>query len=202
MIFKRRNYATFDGSGGDRGGGGWCATPAGRRHASRSWRRSRRGSPGRFGTPTAGRQTRWWLRPCSPRTRRDRFRAWTMRSGRPFPRAMPSFKASSTTKRASFLQAEMAKTDGICAGAFLNAANGEKVAFTDKTGSYIHKGSAKFDVPFTSGKTWQGKPELDERARSMRSRFRFPSSPRGSRSGHWWSRSTEQDWKARQEVNR
>jgi hypothetical protein len=63
---------------------------------------------------------------------------------------------------AKFLKAEMAKTDGICTGAFLNAANGEKVAFTDKTGSYIHKGSAKFDVPFTSGKAWQGKPELDD----------------------------------------
>ncbi len=61
-----------------------------------------------------------------------------------------------------FLKAEMAKTDGICTGAFLNAANGEKVAFTDKTGSYIHKGSAKFDVPFTTGKTWQGKPELED----------------------------------------
>jgi hypothetical protein len=63
---------------------------------------------------------------------------------------------------AKFLKAEMAKTDGICTGAFLNAANGEKVAFTDKTGSYIHKGSAKFDVPFTTGKVWQGKPELDD----------------------------------------
>jgi hypothetical protein len=60
-----------------------------------------------------------------------------------------------------FLTAEMAKTDGICVSAFLSAAQGEKVAFTDKTGSYIHKGSAKFDVPFTTGKPWQGKPELD-----------------------------------------
>jgi hypothetical protein len=56
----------------------------------------------------------------------------------------------------------MAGTDGICVGAFLNAAQGEKVAFTDKTGSYIHKGSAKFDVPFTTGKTWQGNPELED----------------------------------------
>jgi len=62
-----------------------------------------------------------------------------------------------------FLQAELAKTEGICVGAFLNAANGEKVAFTDKTGSYIHKGSAKFDVPFTTGKTWQGNPELEDK---------------------------------------
>jgi hypothetical protein len=63
---------------------------------------------------------------------------------------------------AAFLKAEMANTDGICTGAFLNAAQGEKVAFTEKTGSYIHKGSAKFDAPFASGKSWQGKPELDD----------------------------------------
>jgi hypothetical protein len=63
---------------------------------------------------------------------------------------------------AKFLKAEMAKTEGICVGAFLNAVQGEKVAFSDKTGSYIHKGSAKFDVPFTTGKTWQGKPELED----------------------------------------
>ena len=61
-----------------------------------------------------------------------------------------------------FLKAEMANTDGICTGAFLNAAQGEKVAFTEKTASYIHKGSAKFDVPFAGGKSWQGKPELDD----------------------------------------
>ena len=61
-----------------------------------------------------------------------------------------------------FLTEEMEKTDGIVTGAFLNAAQGEKVAFTDKTGSYIHKGSAKFDAPFTTGKAWQGQPELDD----------------------------------------
>jgi len=63
---------------------------------------------------------------------------------------------------AKFLKEELAKTDGICTGSFLNAAQGEKVAFTEKTGSYIHKGSAKFDVPFTTGKSWQGPPELDD----------------------------------------
>ena len=63
---------------------------------------------------------------------------------------------------AKFLKAEMANTDGFCTGAFLNAAQSEKVAFSDKTGSYIHKGSAKFDVPFAGGKSWQGKPELDD----------------------------------------
>ncbi len=61
-----------------------------------------------------------------------------------------------------FLKEELAKTDGIVTGAFLNAAQGEKVAFTDKTGSFIHKGSAKFDVPFTTGKSCQGPAELDD----------------------------------------
>lgn len=62
-----------------------------------------------------------------------------------------------------FLQAELAKTEGICVGAFLNAALGEKVAFTDKTGSYIHKGAPKFDVPLSTGKPWQGQPELEDK---------------------------------------
>ncbi len=61
-----------------------------------------------------------------------------------------------------FLKEELEKTDGIVTGAFLNAALGEKVAFTEKTGSYIHKGSAKFDAPFTNGKAWQGPAELDD----------------------------------------
>ena len=68
-----------------------------------------------------------------------------------------------TNEAGKFLQTELAKTEGVCVGAFLNAAQGEKVAFSDKTGSYIHKGSAKFDVPFTTGKAWQGKPELEDK---------------------------------------
>ena len=67
-----------------------------------------------------------------------------------------------SNEAAVFLKEELAKTDGIATGAFLNAAQGEKVAFTEKTGSYIHKGSAKFDVPFTGGKAWQGQAELDD----------------------------------------
>jgi hypothetical protein len=75
---------------------------------------------------------------------------------------------------AKFLKAEMAKTDGICVGAFLNAANGEKVAFSDKTGSYTHKGSAKFDVPFTTSKVWQGKPELDDSGKTYEIQISVP----------------------------
>jgi len=74
----------------------------------------------------------------------------------------PIVKGFISNEAAIFLKEELTKTDGIVTGAFLNAAQGEKVAFTEKTGSYIHKGSAKFDVPFTSGKAWQGPPELDD----------------------------------------
>lgn len=52
-------------------------------------------------------------------------------------------------------------SDGVLVRAFLSAARGEKVAFTEKTISYLHAGQAKFDVPFSTGKTWQGPPELD-----------------------------------------
>jgi hypothetical protein len=53
-------------------------------------------------------------------------------------------------------------TNGAVSEAFLNAAQGEKVAFVEKTSSYIHAGKSKFDVPFKEHKNWQGKPELDE----------------------------------------
>ena len=61
-----------------------------------------------------------------------------------------------------FLKAKVAEGQGAFSEAFLNAADGEKVAFVEKTTSYIHKGQAKFDVPIGSGKSWQGKPEFDE----------------------------------------
>ncbi len=75
---------------------------------------------------------------------------------------------------AKFLKEELGKTDGICTGAFLNAAQGEKVAFIDKTSSYIHKGSAKFDVPFNTGKPWQGKPELDDSGKAYEIQISVP----------------------------
>lgn len=44
---------------------------------------------------------------------------------------------------------------------FLNAADGTKVAFLSKTSGWSHKGKPKHDIPM-SGKTWQGKIEMDE----------------------------------------
>lgn len=79
------------------------------------------------------------------------------------PGSDPIVQGFINNEAGKFLKAEMAKTEGICVGAFLNAAQGEKVAFSDKTGSYIHKGSPKFDMPFATGKTWQGKPELEDK---------------------------------------
>jgi hypothetical protein len=58
--------------------------------------------------------------------------------------------------------------------AFLSAAQGEKVAFVEKTTSYIHKGQAKFDVPFGSGKVWQGKPEFDESSQTHQLQVSVP----------------------------
>ena len=75
---------------------------------------------------------------------------------------------------AKFLKEELGNTDGIGTGAFLNAAQGEKVAFTDKTSSYIHKGSAKFDVPFSTGKPWQGQPELDDSGKAYEIQISVP----------------------------
>jgi hypothetical protein len=61
-----------------------------------------------------------------------------------------------------FLTQKIDGSGGLFARAFLSAAQGEKVAFNEKTISYLHKGQAKFDVPMSTGKTWQGPPELDE----------------------------------------
>jgi hypothetical protein len=72
------------------------------------------------------------------------------------------------------LKAKLAESQGAFSEAFLNAAQGEKVAFYEKTTSYIHRGSAKFDVPFNTGKPWQGKPEFDESSQSYAIQISVP----------------------------
>ena len=73
-----------------------------------------------------------------------------------------------------FLKARLAESQGAVSEAFLNAAQGEKVAFYEKTTSYIHRGSAKFDVPFNTGKSWQGKPEFDESSQTYAIQISVP----------------------------
>ncbi len=60
------------------------------------------------------------------------------------------------------LAAFAATTHGIVSELFLSAQKGEKVAFLEKTTSYVHAGRPKFDVPFTKATAWQGEPEFDE----------------------------------------
>jgi hypothetical protein len=77
-------------------------------------------------------------------------------------RSDPIVKEFQTNPAGQFLKAKIEATGGAISEAFLSAAGGEKVAFVEKTTSYIHQGQAKFDVPFTTGKSWQGKAEFDE----------------------------------------
>jgi hypothetical protein len=77
-------------------------------------------------------------------------------------RTDPVVKAFQATPAGQFLRSKIEESQELFNEAFLNAAHGEKVAFAEKTSSYIHRGQPKFDVPFTSGKPWQGKDDFDE----------------------------------------
>jgi hypothetical protein len=70
----------------------------------------------------------------------------------------PEVKAVSKNELASYLRT--IKDDTI-SEIFVSGADGTKVAFLSKTTSWSHKGKPKHDVPMT-GKSWIGKPELDE----------------------------------------
>jgi len=71
-------------------------------------------------------------------------------------------KGLESNEAAKFLKERIHESNELYVRIFLNGAQGEKAAFSEKTISYLHKGSPKFDVPFTTGKAWQGTPELDE----------------------------------------
>jgi hypothetical protein len=73
-----------------------------------------------------------------------------------------------------FLRGRLDASGGTFSEAFLSARHGEKVAFAEKTTSYIHAGQAKFDVPFASGKPWQGKPEFDESSQTYAVQIALP----------------------------
>ena len=77
-------------------------------------------------------------------------------------RSDPVVKQFPANPAGQYLRAKLEASGGAVSEAFLNAAGGEKVAFVEKTTSYIHAGQAKHDVPFTTGRPWQGKPEFDE----------------------------------------
>lgn len=73
-----------------------------------------------------------------------------------------------------YLKRKITDSNGTFAEAFLSGARGEKVAFFEKTTSYLHKGAPKFDAPFTSGKSWQGQPEFDESSQAHQIQVSVP----------------------------
>ncbi|MBI4593818.1 MAG: hypothetical protein HY728_06335 [Candidatus Rokubacteria bacterium] len=89
-------------------------------------------------------------------------------------RSDPVVKAYQANPAGQYLKAKLDASGGAFSEAFLNGGKGEKVAFFEKTTSYIHAGSAKHDVPFSSGKSWQGKPEFDESSQTYALQISVP----------------------------
>jgi hypothetical protein len=77
-------------------------------------------------------------------------------------RRSPEVDVFTSNDAAKQLAARAKATEGVASEAFLNAQKGEKVAFLEKTSSYLHAGSPKFDVPMQKLVAWQGEPEFDE----------------------------------------
>jgi len=71
-------------------------------------------------------------------------------------------KALESNEAGKFLKKKLDESNEEFVRAFLNGSHGEKVGFSEKTIAYLHKGQAKFDAPFSTGKPWQGSPEFDE----------------------------------------
>src|SRR5205823_14381166 len=89
-------------------------------------------------------------------------------------RSDPLVRAFQSNAAGRFLQAKLEASGGLITEAFLSAAQGEKVAFAEKTTSYIHKGMPKFDVPFSTRSVWQGRPEFDESAQTYQIQISVP----------------------------
>ena len=89
-------------------------------------------------------------------------------------RSDPMVTAFQSNQAGQFLKTKLVESQGAVSEAFLNAARGEKVAFAEKTTSYIHKGAAKFDVPFNTGKAWQGEAEFDESSQTYAIQISVP----------------------------
>jgi len=78
-------------------------------------------------------------------------------------RSDPMVQGLAGNAAGQFLRKKIESSSGTLDKVFLNGAQGEKVAFAEKTISYIHKGQEKFDVPMSTGKPWQmTKPWFDE----------------------------------------
>jgi len=89
-------------------------------------------------------------------------------------RSDPTVIAFQTNAAGQFLKAKLGESQGAVSEAFLSAAQGEKVAFVEKTSWYIHRGMPKFDVPFGTGKAWQGSAEFDESSQTYAIQISVP----------------------------
>lgn len=92
----------------------------------------------------------------------------------------PLVKQFQNNAAGKFLRDKMRESKGEVTEAFLNGSHGEKVAFGEKTTSYFHTNAAKHKVPFTTGKSWQGKPEFDESSQTYAVQISVPVLDRGA----------------------
>lgn len=78
-------------------------------------------------------------------------------------RSDPAVQALVNNPAGKLLKQKIQASGGGLDKAFVSAAQGEKVAFAEKTISYVHKGQEKFDAPMSTGKPWHmQKPWFDE----------------------------------------
>jgi len=89
-------------------------------------------------------------------------------------RSDPAVKQLQSNPPGQLLRRKLEASESAYNEAFLNGARGQKVAFVEKTTSYIHTGQAKFDAPFSTGKAWQGKPEFDESSQTYAIQISVP----------------------------
>lgn len=94
----------------------------------------------------------------------------------------PAVTAFQKNRAGVFLAKKQAASKGLVLEAFLNAAQGEKAAFTAKPSSYLHAKTAKFDDPMI-GRPWQGKPEFDKSSYSHSIQLSTPVLDRGKAIG-------------------
>lgn len=98
-------------------------------------------------------------------------------------RSDPLIAELQSNEAGMFLKSKLDTGQSIYNEAFLNAAAGEKVAFVEKTSSYIHKGAPKFDVPFSTSVAWQGSPEFDESSQTYAIQLSVPVNADGKAIG-------------------
>lgn len=82
----------------------------------------------------------------------------------------PTVRGFTSNPAAAWIKAHK---DPAVSEAFVNNAQGTKVAFLSKTSSWSHKGKPKHDVPMT-GKTWIGEAEIDESTGQKQVQVSFP----------------------------